>query len=463
MMFTTSGYSFASFNIPANIEDDMDDKLCLLNKAAFVNHLKAYKDFPEYIRNIKDEQIEICRGVLSFSLEEFKSIKSYENVMSEKNAIGIIVRSLENVKKDMVFSKEAMVNGYNQKKVDQYVLILKSYTSIMETLSLLKNSKNSGIYSDLFDKNEKEYKKEIKDYEDLRYKVERIVSEKSIPIFDEIRKNEIENIKNDINKEKIIINVRDFHKLEGMLGYKHERSRHLSLIEQGKESYYIPLSGNNLKEVKAKYADFLEMYLELLDCSSFVRFLRIQQALNMFDLPEEAIQTVFKDEYVSNFVKRAIDFERKFSRNFDENEDLEALTKKETKNAKRAKKNIQFRVKRISDLNKSIEDLFFLLTGKEEITLTLNKENNIIIGLFNDNNINHALMCFKLAENHIMACSINKDDINKIKVFEDAEKLNAKLCSFHSVENLMTEIKTDFATQYFFPEIKENYEVILNY
>ena len=72
-------------------------------------------------------------------------------------------------------------------------------------------------------------------------------------------------------------------------------------------------------------------------------------------------------------------------------------------------------------------------------------------------------MCFKLAENHIMACSINKDDINKIKVFEDAEKLNAKLCSFHSVENLMTEIKTDFATQYFFPEIKENYEVILNY
>ena len=124
-MFTTSGYSFASFNIPANIEDDMDDKLCLLNKAAFVNHLKAYKDFPEYIRNIEDEQIEICRGVLSFSLEEFKSIKSYENVMSEKNAIGIIVRSLENVKKDMVFSKEAMANGYNQKKVDQYVLILK--------------------------------------------------------------------------------------------------------------------------------------------------------------------------------------------------------------------------------------------------------------------------------------------------------------------------------------------------
>ena len=109
----------------------------------------------------------------------------------------------------------------------------------METLSLLKNSKNSGIYSDLFDKNEKEYKKEIKDYEDLRYKVERIVSEKSIPIFDEIRKNEIENIKNDINKEKIIINVRDFHKLEGMLGYKHERSRHLSLIEQGKESFIV--------------------------------------------------------------------------------------------------------------------------------------------------------------------------------------------------------------------------------
>lgn len=463
MIFTSSGYSFSSFNIPANVEEDMDEKLCLLNKAAFFNHLKSYKDFPEYIRKIEDEQIEICRGVLSFSLEEFKSIKSYENVMSERSIIEIIKISLKNVTKDIAFIKEEMKQGYHQKKVDQYVSILKSYTSIMETLFLFSNNKNAEIYSDLFNKNAKEYNKQIKDYENIRYKVERIVSKESIPVFDEIKKNEIENIKNDIKKEKIIINVRDFYKLESMLGYKHDRSKHLSLIEQGKESYYTPLNGSYLKEVKEKYADFLEMYLELLDCSSFIRFIRIQQALNMFDLPEEAIQTVFKNEYVSNFVKRAIDLEKKFSRNFNENEDLEALVEKETKNAKIAKENIQFRVKRILDLNKSVEDFFLLLTGKEDIALTLNKENDIIIGLFNDKNINNAIICFELEENHIMACSVSKNDISKVRSFEDAEKLNAKLCSFHSIENLITEIKTDFATKYFFPEVTENYEVILNY
>lgn len=456
-----NGFSFQAFSIPANPTEDMDDKLFLLNKAAFFDHKQTYQDYPEYIRNIEDQQIEICRGVLSYSLDAF--LTATENLSVHYNTMeDMFEKDFIKAKSDFNQAiKKIEEIGYTENRVQQLIGIFRVYVSVVETIAIFYHSDNKK-YKNIYDKSQAEYNEEQKNYTELLCKLTNLI--KNLPDLDLIKREEIEKVNKDKNNKRIEFSPREILKLKSVLGEKHDRSHHLNEVKAGKESYYTPLGEESIKYVKEQFSLFLENYLLLCGSSSYMYDIRIAQALNMLSYPEKQTSLLLKKDGLQNAIFRDIKERRRMSAYETFKESNIGIYEREAEsNVLIHVRNIKLKIKKIMQLDHEIQNCFDKLTNTKSVILRFIKNEDNFIGRFNNEDIKDVLLCLKVEEYHYLACLVPHNKVTEIKTMEDAKKMNVKQCSFHSMENLITEIKTDMARTYFYPQVESKFDVMVNF
>lgn len=455
-----SGYhSVCAFPVPPDHLPGMDKKMAKLYRVFFMG-LSQIKPYSSHILNLSDRQINLNQGMFSHVLDVLKTdLKSNQYMYLPMNLFHLTKTMFKNVQENVHNNIEKMGNAqYSLNKVMVYVSDIRAFLSLYSLAKTIQKS-DAKSFKKLMIEMDNFYGQCESHYEKVKSDKVIIALCETSPMMEwsDLEKQEDEAVIADAKKPYIDFNTWDIEKLSTMLGYKHDFARYDVEIVKGKKGERVkllhPLGKDSVRFIKETVSDFMDKYCQCMELNSALGEIKRQIAIASFYAFNESLIECSKDGYVENYVRKSQE-ENKYNH----------YSKKTPEEARQQAKSIKKHaiersnstIKGIGEIKSIINNLF----NHEEVSLTFKKDGEKYIGAFNKDS-DKVMCCIPVEKDHIQACLVSREDYKLISDFESFQKMGHNFCSFHNIETLVGEMQSDFALNYFFPELTKTQQICI--
>lgn len=453
--FKSSYGSVCAFPIPPCDLPGMDKKMAELCQVFFMG-LSQIKPYSSHILNLSDRQINLNQGMFSHVLDVLKTdLKSNQYMYSPLNLFHLTEKMFKNVKENVQNNISKMGNAqYSLNKVMVYISDIRAFLSLYSLVKIVQKS-DPNLFKKLMAEMHNLYVQCESHYEKVKSDKVIIALCETSPMLEwsDLEKQEDEAVMADAKKPYIDFNTWDIERLSTILGYKHDFARYDVEIVEGKKGERVkllhPLDKKSVRFIKETMADFMDKYCQCMELNSALGEIKRQIAIASFFAFNESLIESSKDGFVENYVIRSQ--ERTYYKETPEKVRREAQSIK-----KHTIERSHYTIKGIGEIKSILNSLF----NQEQLSLTFKKDGEKYIGLLNKDS-DKVMCCIPVEKDHIQACLVSREDYQFISDFESFQNMGQKFCSFHNIETLIGEMQSEFALNYFFPELTQTPQICI--